>query len=487
MPAIFTRLRVRILAIVLLAVIPAVGLIYHSAVERKRQISLDIEDNAVRLSRFLASNLERDLSEGQGFLNATSELLQAKLLSGDKCEDVLAGLLGNSPVYQNLGISGRDGRILCSGKAVPEGAGLSKLSWFGSILARRDFTVGFDFTGLLSPQASILLALPVSKSAGPPERIIFAVMDLDWLNKLAEDSRLPPGSVISVTNRNGEAVARYPDPDKWVGKPYPRAHILKDDKKKYGVKIANGIDGIKRLYAFATVPGKGELVVHVGIRREAIWKPANRALIRHMIALGIVSLLAILAAWFGSDLFLLKQVRTLITATKNLAQGNLGARSFLSYDRGELGDLARAFDEMAETLEWRDAQLRESEGERNDPFILLGGFVGMVPEPCLVLDESMNVLAGNDAAKGLLACPDEAALGRPLSDFLPGLSREADRIRGIMHGPTGPVPSIRIETGASGTTRVPALLDISFSKTIVSKKVVFMAIFRLDDKSGDAS
>src|SRR5690606_8936881 len=96
----------------------------------------------------------------------------------------------------------------------------------------------------------------------------------------------------------------------------------------------------------------------------AVHAPADNALMNQLFALGVVSVLAILAAWFLSDIFLLKQVRALIAATRNLAKGNLTARSSLSYDKGELGDLARAFDEMAETLQWREAQLKESEIER---------------------------------------------------------------------------------------------------------------------------
>jgi hypothetical protein len=425
MNTIFSRIRIRILAIVLMSIIPAFALIYLSAAERKRQISQEIEDNAIRLSRFLASNLERDLSEGRGFLNSTAQLFAARPVEADSCASLLNGLLGNSSVFKNLGAADLDGSLFCSARPAPDIAGMSRFKWFEAVKVRRDFAVGFDFNGAMSKEASIILAYPVFDRNGGISRVLFAVMDLDWVNRLAEDSRLPSGSAISVTNRRGDAIARYPDPDKWVGKPYPIVPSQENAAAHDTVKIAYGIDGVKRLYAFAPVVGAGDLIVHVGIRREAIWEPANQALRKQLFALGAVTILAILAAWFASDIFLLKQIRTMIRATKELGAGKSGARSSLSYDTGELGELARAFDEMAETLEWREAQLRESEIERANPADLFFEMIDFVPAPCMVLNEALEIQSGNPSAQSVLSklSPD-AFIGASISRFLPDLSPE---------------------------------------------------------------
>ena len=421
----FSRLRFRILAIVLMSIIPAFALIYLSAAERKRQVSQEIEDNAIRLSRFLASNLERDLSEARGFLNSTSQLIAARPVEGDSCTRLLNTLLGTASVFKNLGSADLDGALMCSARPVLGKADLSKFNWFEAIKSERDFTVGFDFNGTMSKEASIILSYPVFDRNGGVRRILFAVMDLDWVNRLAEDSRLPAGSAISVTNRRGDAIARYPDPDKWVGKAYPIVRTPQNTAAVDTVKVAYGIDGIKRLYAFAPVMGAGDLIVHVGIKREAIWEPANQALRKQLFALGLVAILAILAAWFTSDIFLLKQIRALIRAAKELGSGKTGARSSLSYDIGELGELARAFDEMAETLEWREAQLRESEIERADPAGLLFEMLDFLPTPCIILNESFDIQSGNSMAQSVFSrlSPD-AILGASIFRFLPKLPKD---------------------------------------------------------------
>ncbi len=66
-----------------------------------------------------------------------------------------------------------------------------------------------------------------------------------------------------------------------------------------------------------------------------------------------LGLLALGAAWFGGEHFILRQIRTLSKAAERLAGGDLSSRSGLANEKGELGQLARTFDIMAETLEQR--------------------------------------------------------------------------------------------------------------------------------------
>jgi PAS domain-containing protein len=477
-----TRIRFRIMGIVLLAIIPAVALIWYSAADRQRQTSAEIEGNTLRLSRFLASNLERDLSGGEGYLNSLLETLGAKSLLAGGCSDALATLMDGPTVYANLGLAGPDGKILCSGKPASSIVGLGALEWFHKLDSANGFSVGFDFNGGLSAEPSIVLVQPVpaGRARAPEKRYLFAVMQLGWLNQLAENSRLPPGSAVSVTNRNGDAVARYPDPDKWVGKARRPVKELENPDAPEGTRVKNGLDGVKRLYAYAKVPGKGNLIVNVGVDRDAIMAPANAALWNQLIALGVVALLAMLAAWFGTDVFLLQQVRTLIAATKQLGSGNLGARSGLPYEGGELGELAKAFDEMAETLEWRNAQLRESEFERTDALAKISEIVDCVPEPFFVLDETFAIRALNAEGSALLGTGKEELAGKGIQGYCPGFpSIETSWLAAGETRPPGPqVRRFRAQIKPVRGSPKPVPVDISLTRISIAHHPYFLALFK---------
>jgi signal transduction histidine kinase/ActR/RegA family two-component response regulator len=63
--------------------------------------------------------------------------------------------------------------------------------------------------------------------------------------------------------------------------------------------------------------------------------------------------LALFAAWYGGERFIVRQVGTMLKTTTRLAAGDMSARTGVGKEDGELGELARAIDSMAGTLEQR--------------------------------------------------------------------------------------------------------------------------------------
>jgi signal transduction histidine kinase/CheY-like chemotaxis protein len=74
-----------------------------------------------------------------------------------------------------------------------------------------------------------------------------------------------------------------------------------------------------------------------------------------------VGILALMAAWYGGEHFILRQVRALTRAVLRLAKGDLDARSGLKEAEGEIGQLAEKFDEMAAALQQRQKERDEAD------------------------------------------------------------------------------------------------------------------------------
>ncbi|MFI5332403.1 MAG: ATP-binding protein, partial [Desulfobaccales bacterium] len=89
----------------------------------------------------------------------------------------------------------------------------------------------------------------------------------------------------------------------------------------------------------------------------------NHDLRRNLIWLALVAILALAAAWFGSDLVVVRPLRNLRQLTERLAAGDLSKRAGPAYPAGELGLLAQDFDRMAATLQERDADLLKTAAE----------------------------------------------------------------------------------------------------------------------------
>src|SRR6185295_14939297 len=162
---------------------------------------------------------------------------------------------------------------------------------------------------------------------------------------------------------------QQPDPGRsWLGHSLTNQPRFMSLLQRSGEITAEwpGLDGIRRLYASAPLNRSGGLPdahVFVGIPVSAAYAAAHRTLVQNLIFLGIVTTLALAAAWIGGDLFVLRHVRALVTAVRKMRGGDLTARSGVDSGPAEIGQLARSFDEMAATIEHqvRDLKLTQSD------------------------------------------------------------------------------------------------------------------------------
>ena len=90
-----------------------------------------------------------------------------------------------------------------------------------------------------------------------------------------------------------------------------------------------------------------------------------------------IGLVALVAAWFGGERFIQRQVEVLARTSQKLAEGDLSTRTGLSEERGKIGQLARSFDSMAATLEQRLLEREKTEKNLlNRSFQLGNGITG---------------------------------------------------------------------------------------------------------------
>jgi signal transduction histidine kinase/ActR/RegA family two-component response regulator/HAMP domain-containing protein len=74
-----------------------------------------------------------------------------------------------------------------------------------------------------------------------------------------------------------------------------------------------------------------------------------------------IGLVALGAAWYGGERFILRQVRELSRTAGQLAEGDLTSRTGIANERGELAELARTIDTMAGSLQARVSEREDAE------------------------------------------------------------------------------------------------------------------------------
>lgn len=350
----FSSLRVRLFLLVLTAVLPALGVVFYTALEQRRSATVEAQETALRLARLASSNQGQLIGGVRQLLVSLSQLPEIRARDAEACSAFLSKLLQQYPLYANLGAARADGTLLCSALPVHAPVNLSDRAYFQRAIQTRDFAIGDYQIGRITGKATVNFGYPVIED-GRIEAVIFSALDLTWLNRLASEAELPPGSTFSVIDRNGTVLVQYPDPERWVGRSLKNASFVRTIlDQRTGVAEAASMEGIPSLFGFAPLfgaQGVGDVYVGIGIPREAAFSEVNRILSRHLLGLGLVSFLTLLAAWVGSDLFILRQVNALAETTQRFAAGDFSVRNGPSYRKGELGLLARTFDKMAESIQ----------------------------------------------------------------------------------------------------------------------------------------
>jgi signal transduction histidine kinase len=359
-----SSLRARLLLLVFLAAIPALGLILYTDLEQRRLAATQAQEAALRLAQLAAADQAQLIQGAHQLLIALAQLPAVHAGDSDTCTSLFTKLIKQYPVYANLGAAQPNGEVFCSGAPLTQPISVAGSAWFQRVVQRRDFIIGEYQRSLVTGAFTLVLGYPLLDATDQVQAVVAAALDLGRLNQLAAQARLPAGATLTAVDRNGTIVAHHPDPQHWVGVALPEAPLIKAMlTQSEGTAEVPGVDGIRRLYAFTQVRRAAEvgMYVSIGIPTEVAFADATRRLVRNLAMLGLVSLLMLVAAWTGSDLLVLRRVNALVSATQLLRAGDLSARTRLPDGQGELDQLAAAFDGMAEALEQRAAAHQHAE------------------------------------------------------------------------------------------------------------------------------
>jgi len=354
--------------LMLLALLPILGLVVYTAAEQRASAMEEARASALRMVRLAATGQKQHIEAARQLLITLAQLSEVRQTNVAACHALFNNLLTLHRVYANIGIIGNDGHVIASGIPLRR-AYLGDRGYFLRVKETMRFAVGDYEIGRASAKPTVNLAYPIREQNGALTGVIFAALDLNWLNQLVARADLPDRSTLTAIDRAGTVVLRYPDPDgRWSGQSVRNRPGIRKllSSNKEGTDNSFRLDDTRRIYAYTPLnrsEGIADSWVLVGIPEEAALAPAYRTLAANLIYLSIVMALAVGAAWFGGDIFILRKVRALVAATRRVAAGDLHARTETAYDHGELGQLAHAFDEMAESLEQRVAEREQAEAQ----------------------------------------------------------------------------------------------------------------------------
>ncbi len=357
----FSSLRVRLVLFVILAALPALVLTIYSGSEQRKHAANDVQADILTLAELATINQETFVENTRIFLISLSHNPAVSSPDITECRDLLSHLYSEHYAqFTSFYVADLETNVVCSAPGSHVTENLAECDHYAEMVATGEFVVSNYHLCKSTGKAIMAMGYPVHDADGNFIRVINISIDLSWLNQIASQADLPPGSTLQVFDDASHYLTHYPDPEKYIGK------VLPDDSPLYplfsqeeGTLVATGPDGIQRIYATTPMESaQGSVKVILGVPTAVAFAEVNRTTARNLVVLGTATLLAALAAALLAELLIMRRTRSLLQTTQQLASGDLSARTSIPHDQGELGQLASSFDQMADSLEQR-AQERD--------------------------------------------------------------------------------------------------------------------------------
>ncbi|MEO7996637.1 MAG: ATP-binding protein [Gemmatimonadaceae bacterium] len=271
----------------------------------------------------------------------------------------------------------------------------SSRPYFAQLMAKSGFLVNKAAPSSALNDSAMIVSMvrSVDGAGGRPIGVIGASLRIDSLGDLIAVNGLPPGSVVTILDTSGLIIARSED-----GKPdisQRGRNVFQTNPAAARIDTTGTFDltdknGVKRIFAYARTKSAPWLV-NVGIPRSVALASTYDELRRDLIA-GSVTLLFAIGAAILLGGYIARPLDALSDDARAIAAGEEGRRSRVR-SRSEIGVLASAFNQMADTVERRNSALAESERRYRLLF-------DSNPVPMYAWDaELLSIVAANEAAQ----------------------------------------------------------------------------------------
>jgi len=132
----------------------------------------------------LAARKEDEMIAGtRQLLRAVAESSQVQASQWANCTKLLRTLFADYPRYANLGVIKTNGDVPASALPLAEPVNLADRSFFQLALSTRDLSIGDYQVGRISGKPTFSLGYPVFAPSGRVQAVVFASLDLDWVNR----------------------------------------------------------------------------------------------------------------------------------------------------------------------------------------------------------------------------------------------------------------------------------------------------------------
>lgn len=368
-PLFLRKIKIQLLLIVFISVLPALGIIIYSGVDRSAHEIEHAERDALEVAKSFAYDIERSVEGTKQFLMTLAKVPEIQNMRVEASNQLLVELLKQNPLYSTLFVVNAQG-FLHSSAHLPlptSPLSLRTRKYFQEAIRTKDFSVGEYEVCPAVKKPVLVFSYPILDREGQFEGIIAVSINFDRYGQMFPRERLPKGSIISLSDHRGRILYHYPKQESDTGS----SEMVEDIGQMSGPLIQGifraKVDRVTFLHSYKRFHLQDDaspyLYLRIGIPEKTALIPSRKAFFTNLALLGIAFVIAVIVALFLGDFIIIRRLNRLVEVSRKLGSGDLKVRSGLNEEEdGEFGQLGKAFDEMAEALEARNTERMHIEG-----------------------------------------------------------------------------------------------------------------------------
>ncbi|MBF0560038.1 MAG: PAS domain S-box protein, partial [Nitrospirae bacterium] len=372
-------IRSQLFLIALIVAIPAACIIIFSGINLRNEAMSEARIQTQKVADRIASDQHNLVVAAQQLLTALAQLPDVTSHNAVGIQPILSEILKLNPQYANIFIADNAGYVWTQG-AQAKPVNVTDRRYFMNALASGQFSSGEYIISKAIKKPVLNFASPLKDKKGEFIGVIGVAFNLDYYGRTMEKLEVPHRMNFLLVDHRGTVLFRSINAAQIAGnQDRPELFMHMQSKTDGDTFIDRGNDGVKRFMTFRKLSLKGEalpyMYIRVGIPVDMVLSEANMALMYSL----ILFTLFLMSAFFLSGLIgkrsIADRLALLKMASKRLADGDLQTRASDLVSGGELGELALAFDGMAEQIALRELSLFDKTAEQDT--ILQNAIVGV--------------------------------------------------------------------------------------------------------------
>ncbi len=345
------KLSQRLFIISVVALLPAVGILFSSIGVSQEENDRAVHIQAARTSEQAALEMDRVISGAENVLRALSVTPIVRRGDLEICSRLVSDMAAAVPSLSAIAVINPDGYFRCGPVEARPPPYLGDRQYFVDALKTRDRIVGTFTIGRSSGNKLLPIALQIGGDGEAPLGVAVAYIDLAWLEARMLERTYVAGSSLTIADRNGTILARVPEPERFVGTDIPPdfRHLL--TMPKPGTVELTSQDGTRRVLGYVPVadPPLG-LYVSAGYATDAAFASTQQIFTRGVV-IGLIGVLCtLLLATYTTKVFIARPIQTLVDTIQAWRAGQTDVRTGMNAKDGELGSAGQALDDFIEEL-----------------------------------------------------------------------------------------------------------------------------------------